>query len=79
MTDIKKSRFTKQQIIGFLKQAEAGLAVKEVSHGMTARTSAPALHHGRQVAKIGQEGPRGTKRGRGDRSPFNTPDAQDKP
>ena len=58
MTDIKKSRFTKQQIIGFLKQAEAGLAVKEVSHGMTARTSAHALH-GRQVAKRGQEGPRG--------------------
>jgi putative transposase len=30
MTDVKKSRFTEQQIIGFLKQAEHGLAVKEV-------------------------------------------------
>ena len=30
MTVTRKSRFTQPQIIGFLKQAEAGLAVKEV-------------------------------------------------
>lgn len=28
---MRKSRFTEQQIIGFLKQVESGLAVKEVS------------------------------------------------
>ena len=30
MTDMKKSRFTEAQIIGFLKQAEAGMQVKEL-------------------------------------------------
>lgn len=30
MTDMKKSRFTEQQIVGFPKQVESGLAVKDV-------------------------------------------------
>jgi len=30
MTDMKKNRFTDEQIIGFLKQAEAGMPVKEL-------------------------------------------------
>jgi putative transposase len=30
MTDMKTSRFTEQQIIGWLKQGEAGMSVKEV-------------------------------------------------
>ncbi|WP_233164440.1 transposase [Chromobacterium sp. ASV23] len=30
MTDMKKSRYTEEQIIGFLKQAELGMAIKEV-------------------------------------------------
>ena len=32
MTDMKTSRFSEEQIIGFLKQAEAGLAIKEICH-----------------------------------------------
>jgi len=30
MTDMKKSRFSEEQIIGFLKQAEAGMPIKEL-------------------------------------------------
>jgi putative transposase len=30
MTDMKTSRYTEQQIVGWLKQAEAGMSVKEV-------------------------------------------------
>ncbi|POR06009.1 hypothetical protein BV908_21475 [Diaphorobacter sp. LR2014-1] len=30
MTDMKKNRFTDEQIIGFLKQAEVGMPVKEL-------------------------------------------------
>jgi putative transposase len=30
MTDMKKSRFTEEQIIGFLKQADVGMPIKEL-------------------------------------------------
>jgi Transposase len=30
MTDMNKSRFSEEQIIGFIKQAEAGMAIKEI-------------------------------------------------
>ncbi len=30
MTDMKRTRFTEEQIIGFLKQAEAGMPIKEL-------------------------------------------------
>ena len=32
MTDIKRSRFTEEQMIGFIKQAEAGMQIKELCH-----------------------------------------------
>ena len=30
MTDMKKSRYTEEQIIGFLKQADAGVPIKDL-------------------------------------------------
>jgi len=30
MTDMRKSRYTEEQIIGFIKQAESGLPIKEL-------------------------------------------------
>jgi putative transposase len=30
MTDMKKSRYSEEQIIGFLKQAEAGMPIKDL-------------------------------------------------
>lgn len=32
---MRKSRFTTEQIIGFIKQAEAGMAVSVLGRGMT--------------------------------------------
>jgi hypothetical protein len=31
MTDMKRSRYTEEQILGFFQQAEAGMAVKNLS------------------------------------------------
>jgi putative transposase len=37
MTDMRTSKYTESQIIGFLKQAEAGMAIKEIGrrHGFS--------------------------------------------
>lgn len=39
---MRKSRFTEQQIIGFLKQAESGLPVKEASAAKAGSASPPS-------------------------------------
>lgn len=37
MVDLRTSKFSKEQIIGFLRQAEAGLPIKEIGrkHGLS--------------------------------------------
>ena len=52
MTEMKKSRFTGQQIIGFLKQAESGLPVRDVCR--QGGFSEPTFYKWR--AKYGDEG-----------------------
>jgi hypothetical protein len=42
MTDMKKSRFTEEQIIGYLRQAEAGIQI--ASMRITAAARAAGLH-----------------------------------
>jgi putative transposase len=38
MTDMRKSKYTEEQVIGFLKQAEAGVPIKDLPQGRLQRS-----------------------------------------
>ena len=54
MTDMKKSRYSEEQIIGFLKQADAGMPIKEFCRkgGFSDATSPQFLRLGRYGGSI---------------------------